>query len=215
MFFARKALGATAALCSLLATGLMPGIVHAAPAQAERLTPDAQYAVRHIVDADDNGRLPFAVVDKRNARLFVYSPSGHLVGATTVLLGLARGDAATPGIGRLDPSQIPASERTTPSGRFLTEPGRIPSGEDNIWIDYDARLAIHRMRPSPRWQRRSQRLASATPRDNRISAGCVVVPVHFYEHVVKPMLGHGPGVVYVLPETRPVQAVFAELDAQL
>jgi hypothetical protein len=34
-----------------------------------------------------------------------------------------------------------------------------------------------------------------------------VVPVEFYESVVAPSLGRGPGVVYVLPESRPAQTL--------
>jgi hypothetical protein len=43
-------------------------------------------------------------------------------------------------------------------------------------------------------------MASADPRDKRISAGCVVVPVAFFDSVVSPVLGRGEAVVYVLPE---------------
>jgi hypothetical protein len=41
-----------------------------------------------------------------------------------------------------------------------------------------------------------------------------VVPVAFYEGVIRPLLGKTYSVVYVLPETRPVQALFgsASLD---
>jgi hypothetical protein len=43
-------------------------------------------------------------------------------------------------------------------------------------------------------------MASAHPRDKRISAGCVVVPESFYDGVIRPVLGTGPAVVYVMPE---------------
>jgi len=36
----------------------------------------------------------------------------------------------------------------------------------------------------------------------------VVVPVAFYDDVVSPLLGRQRGVVYVLPETRPVGEMF-------
>ena len=40
------------------------------------------------------------------------------------------------------------------------------------------------------------------------TAGCIVVPVSFYDAVVAPSLGKHRGVVYVLPENSPVQAMF-------
>ncbi|MDP1885268.1 MAG: hypothetical protein Q8L17_02275, partial [Polaromonas sp.] len=56
---------------------------------------------------------------------------------------------------------------------------------------------------------------SATPDDNRISFGCINLPAGFYDTVVKPALGTRRGVVYVLPETRPLQAVFGDRVAVL
>jgi len=67
---------------------------------------------------------------------------------------------------------------------------------------------MHRVRAKEPKERRLERLASATPDDNRISFGCINLPVAFYDSVVKPALGARQGVVYVLPETRSLQAVF-------
>ena len=78
--------------------------------------------------------------------------------------------------------------------------GYINGGEDIVWIDYEASLAIHRLRPSAPAERRPQRLASESPGDKRISFGCVVVSPEFFEQVVQPSLGHERGLVYVLPE---------------
>lgn len=41
---------------------------------------------------------------------------------------------------------------------------------------------------------------ATTAQDNRASLGCVVVPASFYNKVVRRLLGHSRGVVYVLPE---------------
>ena len=150
---------------------------------------------------DTRGR-PFAVVDKKDARLFVFSAGGRLIGAAPALLGLARGDDSAPGVGRKVATGIPRQERTTPAGRFDSEPGHNLSGEAIVWVDYDAAVAIHRLRPAAASQRRPQRLASDSPADNRISLGCVVVDEAFYDQVVAPTLGRQRGVVYVLPETR-------------
>jgi hypothetical protein len=144
---------------------------------------------------------PFAVVDKKGAKLFVFHGNGELAGATPALLGQTPGDHAVPGAGTRV-SALAANERTTPAGRFESEPGHNHKGEAIVWFDYDAALAIHRLRPADPSQRRPQRLASDTPEDNRISLGCVVVEPGFYQRVVATTLGRQRGVVYVMPETR-------------
>lgn len=141
---------------------------------------------------------PYAVVDKAAATLDVYFADGRLAGSAPALLGLARGDDALPGVGRL--KVIPPAARTTPAGRYASEPGRNSHGEAIVWLDYEARLAIHRLRPAPAAERRPERLASATPQDNRITLGCVVVDGAFYDAVVAPLLGRQRGTVLVLPE---------------
>jgi len=163
---------------------------------------EARAVAQWSFETGDNRGRPFAVVDKKDARLFVFSANGRLIGATPALLGLARGDDSAPGVGRKVSTGIPPDERTTPAGRFDSEPGRNLSGEAIVWLDYDAAVAIHRLRPAAPSQRRAQRLASGPADDNRISLGCVVVDEAFYDRVVAPTLGKQRGVVYVLPETR-------------
>jgi len=152
---------------------------------------------------DARGR-PFAVVDKPNARLFVFAAGGALLGSSPVLLGMTRGDApASAGVAALlKTGFIPVAERTTPAGRYDATPGRNDRGEANVWIDYEAALAIHRLRPAPAAARRPQRLASASSEDNRVSLGCIVVPEDFYDAVIAPHLGRQRSVVYVLPDAR-------------
>ena len=58
-------------------------------------------------------------------------------------------------------------------------------------------------------------LNSATPDDKRISSGCVVVPERFYDAVISPVLGKSYAVVYVLPETQPVQFMLRGLQSSL
>jgi hypothetical protein len=101
------------------------------------------------------------------------------------------------------------ADRTTPAGRFVTEPGRNLDGEDVVWFDYGAGLAIHRLRAGSSFDARTQRLASDRPQDHRASAGCVVLPVGFYEQVIAPAFGQRRGVLYVLPEVRPMHELFA------
>lgn len=164
------------------------------------LTVDVRESLeRTLARAEHQGR-PFAIVDKRAARLYVFGEHGEFVGDSPVLLGLARGDLAPPDIATRRPASLLPFERTTPAGRYASEPGHNDKGEDIVWIDYDASLAIHRLRPSAPAERRAERLASANPDDKRISFGCVVVPVAFYDDVVRPTLGRSRGLVIVLPE---------------
>jgi len=171
-------------------------------------SPDARLAIHWIVEHHDNQDKPFAVVDKKAGQLHIHAADGHLIGSSPALLGLAPGDTAIPDIARRAPASLRPFERTTPAGRFESQPGRNLHGEDIVWLDYAASLAIHRLRPAAASERRAQRLASASPADNRISLGCVVVPVAFYEQVVAPVLGHARAVVYVLPEDQPVRGFF-------
>jgi hypothetical protein len=94
----------------------------------------------------------------------------------------------------------------------VSRPGVNSFGEDIVWVDYEAAVSMHRVRAKEPRERRLQRLASATPDDNRISFGCINLPVAFYDDVVHPALGSRRGVIYVLPETRPLQAVFQGLQ---
>lgn len=180
-----------------------------APVQASA---EARATLSWVLDSADHGALPFAIVDKKNARLFVFHGDGRLIGASPALLGLAPGDHSVPGAGQRV-SQLAPDERTTPAGRFRSEPGHNLDGDDIVWVDYDAAIAIHRVRPGAAQERREQRLASPTAADNRVSLGCIVVPVAFYDTVVKPVLGRQRGVVYVLPETQPAQAMLNALRA--
>jgi len=168
----------------------------------------AQFAQRAVATGDSAQR-PFAIVDKRNARVFVFDADGRLRGDAPVLLGLARGDRSVPGIGERKMSEIRPEERTTPAGRFLSEPGRNMQGEDIVWVDYGAAVSMHRVRANDKSERRLERLASATVDDNRISYGCINVPADFYDAHVKPALGASRGMVYVLPETASATELFS------
>jgi hypothetical protein len=85
-------------------------------------------------------------------------------------------------------------------------------GVEILWIDYDTALSMHRVIPGKAEEQRATRLATPTPLDNRITYGCINVPVAFYTRVVSPSFKKTNGVVYVLPEVRAIQTVFALYD---
>jgi len=180
-----------------------------------RATADAQITADWVAANTDNQRLPFVIIDKKNAQAFVFDADRQLKGATPVLLGLAMGDDGLVDMSGRKVSSLLPFERTTPAGRFVAEPGRNLQGEEIIWLDYSAKLAIHRLRSDHQPERRAKRLATASVADNRISLGCIVVPVAFYEKVIRPVLGKSHSVVYVLPETRPLQGMLNALQSSV
>jgi hypothetical protein len=175
---------------------------------SDTLSPDAKTALARILTERDNTGAPFVVIDKRRARAWVFDGVGHYRGSTPVLLGFARGDDTVPGIGDKPLAQVKPGERTTPAGRFVAEHGRNARGDTVLWVDYDAAVSMHRVHDVHATDRRLQRLRTPPAADNRISYGCINVPVAFFEHMLMPTVGSARPVVYVLPETRPVATLF-------
>lgn len=173
---------------------------------------DARQVADWVVDSGDNHNMPFVVVDKIDARVFVFNANGRLRGASPALLGLARGDDAVPGIGTRPLANISPEERTTPAGRFVAALGYNLHGHEILWVDYDDAISMHPVITTNPAEHRLQRLATATPLDNRISYGCINVPAKFFENVVRPAFIGTAGIVYVLPETRSTQKTFGSYD---
>ena len=164
-----------------------------------------------VVISGDNGGLPFVIIDKIQAKVFVFDDRGRLRGATFALLGAALGDDSVSGIGNRRLSTIRPEERTTPAGRFVATLGH-DFKQDILWIDYSASISLHRVIKGNPGDHRLQRLATLSPLDKRITYGCVNVPVSFYEDVVLAMFTGTRGIVYILPETKKIQDVFAMAD---
>lgn len=175
------------------------------------LTADAAEVFDWISRSGDNGGLPFMIIDKRQAHLWVFDRSGKPHGNAPVLLGVARGDHTVPGIGDKKLSEIRSEERTTPAGRFVAEVGTNARGEDVVWVDYDSAVSMHRVLTTNAKEQRARRLQTPTPSDNRVSYGCINVPKDFFENVVSKTVRGGNSIVYVLPESRPLRSIFNRL----
>jgi hypothetical protein len=180
----------------------------------EPASQQVRYIADWVVDAADNRGLPFIIIDKKDAKAFIFDSTGALQDATAVLLGMAIGDHTVPGIGEREYSDMPPDTRTTPAGRFVAEMGVNERNESIVWVDYEAAVSLHRVVTSNPQERRLQRLATPTPRDNRISYGCINVPVRFFENSVSPAFTPRGGIVYVLPEVRALNEVFAAYDVK-
>lgn len=187
---------------------------HPALADFGTLSPsvDARRMADWVAHTHDNNDAEFMIVDKRNAQVYVFNAAAKLRAASPVLLGAAKGDDSVPGIGTRPIAEVRPEERTTPAGRFVAELGRNLQGEDIVWVDYDAAVSMHRVRATNPVERRLHRLATTTTADNRISYGCINVPVSFYESHVKPTVAKQRVIIYVLPEVKSMQQVFGSLD---
>lgn len=175
---------------------------------------DARSIADWVVDSGDSGRMPFVIVDKTAARVFVFDAEGHLQGAAAALLGIALGDHSAPGVGERELSAIRMQDRTTPAGRFEAALGRNYRGKEILWVDYDAAISMHPVINTNPKERRPHRLATPTARDNRISFGCINVPIPFFENIVSRAFTGTSGIVYVLPDVRPLRSVFTAYAAE-
>lgn len=185
----------------------------ARPADFEEQAPsaEARQVADWVVDSGDHAGHPFVIVDKVRSQVFVFDGQGRLRGTAPALLGLAPGDESVAGIGQRPIASIRAEERTTPAGRFVASLERSLHGDEILWVDYDAGIALHPV-VVVATERRLQRLASTVASDHRITYGCINVPVAFFHAVVAPLFRASPGVVYVLPERRPAREVFGSYD---
>lgn len=221
----RAALTAWAVSLSVLAVGGLPTSTAAAESSDTAPAPEAteshgvpaSESVIQIADwvlsSHDNGGLPFVIIDKHTAQVFVFGADGQLKGAAPALLGLAHGDDSAPGIGERELSKIPPEERTTPAGRFLAAYGE-GAESDILWVDYETAVSMHQVVTTNPKEQRQHRLDTPTSDDNRITFGCINVPVAFYQELILPMFKASKGVVYILPETRPLDQVFANFRPQ-
>jgi hypothetical protein len=200
-----------------LGLALSLGLFGASPAAAQvvswadQASEDAAKVKAWVTESRDNAGLPFMIVDKARAQVFVFDGAGRLSGSAPALLGMAFGDTTISGIGDRELSNIRPQERTTPAGRFVAALGK-DLDKEVLWIDYAAAVSLHRVVTGNPRERRLQRLATASPLDNRISYGCINVPAAYFDRVVKPAFASTHGVVYILPEAETLGEAFPGYD---
>jgi len=200
--------------------GPPPGTVPAASAEnspAPALSAEARRVADWIAEEGDNGELPYVVIDKQAARLFVFSADGEAIADAPVLIGMAVGDDATPGVGGKSLSQLGPAEKTTPAGRYLARYGRAIGRQQVLWVDYATSVALHAVPPATRAnrrERRAARLESPDLADNRITFGCINVTSAFYREHIRPLFRPKGGMVYILPDSKSLEEVFPRLHLQ-
>ena len=180
----------------------------------ESASQDALYLADWIIDSNNNERMPFVIVDKKQAKVFVFDAYGQLNGAAPALLGLAVGDTSIPDIGNMALSSIKPEQRTTPAGRFVASLGKNLHDKEILWVDYDGAISLHRVVTSSPKERRLQRLESKNPLERRISYGCINVPVNFYDQVVSTAFNNTSGIVYVMPDTLFIKDLFGSYEVK-
>jgi hypothetical protein len=187
-----------------------PSVAQDVPPQeaAQPTSGTASEMAAWVAASHDNRDLPYVIVDKVAAEVFVFDPDGQPIGRAPALLGLAHGDESAPGVGDRDLAAISPDERTTPAGRFLAGFGPATGRQRVFWVDFATAISLHAVVTSDPKEQRLQRLRSPSPDDNRITYGCVNVPAAFYRDVVRKTFADTAGVVYILPETRPLAEVF-------
>jgi hypothetical protein len=167
-----------------------------------------------IAATGDNRSLPYVIIDKNAAHAFLFDGKGKPLAHAPVLIGIAAGDEATPGVGNKSLAEIGPAEKTTPAGRFLARFGLAAGKQKVLWVDYTTSVALHPIPTGNPKERRRQRMLSPGIEDNRITFGCINVPLSFYNKGVRPLFLKKGGYVYVLPDTKSLEEVFPPLRVQ-
>jgi hypothetical protein len=179
-----------------------------APAPVPQPSPEVSRLTYWVIVSGDNNGLPFIVIDKLAAELFVYDGDGMFLATAPALLGVTPGDESYPVAGDRELSAIAPEERTTPAGRFVANFGPARGQRRVLWVDYATSISLHPVVTTKKKERRLQRLRSPTPEDNRITFGCINVPAAFYAKHIRSLFKDAGGLVYILPETKPLNEVF-------
>jgi hypothetical protein len=177
--------------------------------KSEAASPEARQMADWVVDSGDNQHMPFVILDKKEAKVYVFHAHGGLRGTAPVLLGITVGDDSFPGVGNKPLRDVKPEEKTTPAGRFLAASDKNNHGADIVWIDYESSVSLHAVVKGTPAERRAERLVSPIPSERRISFGCVNVPTTFFRTTLLPSFKKSDGIVYVLPETRATKQSFA------
>ncbi|WP_287372594.1 hypothetical protein [Prosthecochloris sp.] len=159
----------------------------------------------------DNRKLPYAIIDKKNAHIFVFDAKSKIVDHGPVLLGIAKSDRIDPKTLNARLSSIGKNDRVTPSGRYVSVFGPDHRGKDVLWVDTKYAVGLHPVANVP-GQRRKTRLNSTTSADNRITWGCINVSKPLFTNVLTPLFKPKAGIVYILPEAAPIEQLLANKD---
>ncbi len=177
----------------------------------ESASEEVRKTVKWIKKRKDNMKLPYAIIDKKNAHIYIFDPKSKILDSGPVLLGIAKADKIDPKTLNAPLSAIGKNDRVTPSGRYRSIIGKDHKGKEVLWVDTKYAIALHKVANVP-GQKRIVRLNSATSEDNRITWGCINVSVPLFKKVISPLFKPKTGMVYILPEAAPVEQLLASRE---
>ena len=177
----------------------------------EPLSADARHVADWVADSRDNANRPFFIVDKKFTAVHAFDAEARRIASTPVLLGAAAGDDCVPGIGSRPIEKVRRrNEPRRPAGSWAS--GASTHGA-KTWCGSTMTPPSRCIGCGPGTARTPPGAPGhADIDDNRISYGCINVPVAFYETYIRPVFAAQRAVVYVLPETKPVAQVFGSYD---
>ena len=140
------------------------GPFRAADFASHAASADARFVADWVADSGDSRGLPYLILDKRDARLFVFAADGRLIDSSPVLLGAAPGDDSVAGIGTRPMDQRPRTKRRPlPPAASSPRPGGTPPARKSSGSTTHAAVSMHRVRLVDPKERRLERLASPDP----------------------------------------------------
>ena len=89
----------------------VPRLPRFADFDLQEASADARYLADWVADSADNGQHGFVIIDKKDAKAYVFDANAVLRASTPVLLGAARGDDSVPGIGTRPIPDVKPHER--------------------------------------------------------------------------------------------------------
>lgn len=168
--------------------------------QTQGMSPVASTVNSWVREVKDNSGQRYIIADKASGEIHIMDASGKVLATAPALYGSKTGDGMsigeTPaGIFTLQQEAAPASY-----GGDLQQFASAPNGDV---------YAIHRVLTTNPKQNRLGRLASKTAADNRVSLGCINIPIETYN---KYLSSGFKGKLYIIPDQKELGSVFKGID---
>ena len=159
--------------------------------------PNAKIAYDRMIERARDQGSNFIIADKKKAMFYLFNQYGQSLVRFPFLSWKQAWDETPKSSWGKDPDSLTESEKVTPAGIFVLgwmyksdylKMDALNLGEDwdgDWYIDDDSDLpALHPVYLWNSWEKRSDRLASNTPKDNKISYGCLnIAEKDFYEWI--------------------------------
>lgn len=155
-----------------------------------------------VQESRDNNGQSYIIADKEAGAIHIMAADGTVLATAPALYGYKTGDGMS--VGETPAGIFSIRNQSAPAsyGGDLQQFATAPNGDV---------YAIHRVLTTNPSQNRVGRLASETATDNRISLGCINIPVETYNQY----LGRNfQGKLYIIPEQNELGSVFRGIENQ-